>query len=78
MIHADVRAAWSLFRQAALTQSQLRRNVDQEIATAFSNLQLAHQQLAELRTQVTAARDALYRAQELYKQGAPAEHFSTF
>jgi len=69
VIHADVRAAWSQFRQAALTQSQLRRNIDQSVATAYTNLDLAHQQLAELSIQVTAARDALYRAQELYKNG---------
>ncbi|MGA2584146.1 MAG: TolC family protein [Tepidisphaeraceae bacterium] len=69
LINAEVRAAWSLFRQAALTQSQLRRNVDQDVATSYVDLDLAHTQLAELSIQVEAARDAYFTAQQLYKNG---------
>ena len=41
IFHADVRNAWSLFRQAALTQIQLRRQIDQQIETAYIDLQFA-------------------------------------
>lgn len=70
VIHADVRNAWSLFRQAALTQIQLRRQIDQQIETAFINLQLARQQLLELQVEVRAAKDAYDNALAQYQQGS--------
>jgi outer membrane protein len=69
LIHADIRTAWSQFRQAALTQQQLRRNIDQLIETAFTNYQLALQQLIELQVEVKAAHDAYYYAEAQYKAG---------
>ena len=70
IFHADVRNAWSLFRQAALTQIQLRRQIDQQIETAFINLQLARQQLLELQVEVRAAKDAYDNALAQYQQGS--------
>jgi outer membrane protein len=70
VIHADVRNAWSLFRQAALTQIQLRRQIDQQIQTAYINLQLARQQLLELQVEVRAAKDAYDNALAQYQQGS--------
>jgi outer membrane protein len=69
LIQAQVRQAWSEFRQAVLTQVQLRRSIDEAVQTAYTNLELAHQQLAELEVQVKAARDALYLAQTNYRTG---------
>jgi outer membrane protein len=70
LFHADVRNAWSLFRQAALTQIQLRRQIDQQIETAYIDLQLARQQLLELQVEVKAAKDAYDNALAQYQQGS--------
>jgi outer membrane protein len=68
-IEAQVRQAWSLYRSAALTQSQLRRQIDQTVRTAFINLDLAHKELAELEVQVIAARQEYDLALLLFKNG---------
>lgn len=69
LINAEVRQAWSLFRSAALTQAQLKRQIDQNIRVAYVDLGLAHDELAELQTEVLAARDEYYLAEMLYKNG---------
>ena len=68
-IEAEVRAAWSQYRSAALTESELRRQIDQLVRTAYIDLDLAHKELQELETQVVAARDQYYLALMLYKNG---------
>ena len=69
LINAQVRQAWSLYRSAALTQSQLQRQIDQNVRVAYVNLDLAHRELRELEIQVVAARDEYYLAEMLYKNG---------
>jgi len=69
LIHAEVRAAWSSFRSASLTQSQLQRQIDESVRVAYVNLNLAHNELRELETQVVAARDEYYLSEMLYKNG---------
>jgi TolC family type I secretion outer membrane protein len=69
LIHAEVREAWSQYRQAALTQSQLQRTIDQNVRIAFVNLDLAQKELKELEVQVIAARDEYYLSEMLYKNG---------
>ncbi|MDP9173353.1 MAG: TolC family protein [Planctomycetota bacterium] len=69
VIHANVRTAWSQFRQQSLTQRQLKRSIDETVEQAYTNLDLAHRQLAELQIEVRAARDALYLADQTYKAG---------
>jgi outer membrane protein TolC len=69
VINADVRTAWSEFRQAALTQAQLRRQIDQLVETAYTNYILAQTQLNELEVEVKAAHDAYYYAEAQYKAG---------
>ena len=69
LINADVRQAWSEFRSAALTQSQLQREIDHNVRIAYVNLDLAHRELKELETQVLAARDEYYLSEMLYKNG---------
>jgi outer membrane protein len=69
LIRAEVREAWSQYRVAALTQAQLKRQIDQNVQIAYVDLNLAHDELIELQTQVLAARDEFYLAQTLYKNG---------
>ncbi|HEX4053799.1 MAG TPA: TolC family protein [Tepidisphaeraceae bacterium] len=69
LIRAEVRQAWSQFRSAALTQEQLKRDIDQNIRVAYVDLGLAHDELAELQTEVLASRDEYYLAEMLYKNG---------
>ena len=69
LIHAEVREAWSQFRTAALTESQLQRQIDQNVQIAYVDLDLAHRELDELQTEVKAARDEYYLAEMLYKTG---------
>ena len=69
LIHAEVREAWSQYRSAALTQAQLKREIDQNVRIAYVNLDLAHRELRELEIQVVAARDEYYLSEMLYKNG---------
>jgi outer membrane protein len=69
LIRAEVREAWSLYRVAALNQAELKRQIDQNVQIAYVDLNLAHDELIELQTQVRAARDEFYLAQTLYKNG---------
>jgi len=69
LIHADVRTAWSRYRQAVLTQRQLNRQIDAAIRTALENLTSTLARLDELRVQATAARQALRQADESYRVG---------
>ena len=69
LINAQVRQAWSQYRSAALTQSQLQRQIDQNVRIAYVNLDLAHRELRELEIQVVAARDEYYLSEMLYKNG---------
>jgi outer membrane protein TolC len=69
VIHADVRTAWSRFRQAVLFESLVRRRVKQEVETAVQNLSASRLRLAELKVQVAAAEQSLRQAEESYKVG---------
>jgi outer membrane protein len=69
LINAEVRQAWSQYRSAALTQSQLQRQIDQNVRIAYVDLDLAHRELNELQIQVVAARDEYYLSEMLYKNG---------
>ncbi|MGA2232026.1 MAG: TolC family protein [Tepidisphaeraceae bacterium] len=62
-IEADVRSAFSVLRSALLTQSQTRKQVEDDIRTAYANLQSSRDQIRELRVELSANRDALVLAQ---------------
>jgi protease secretion system outer membrane protein len=70
LIDAEVRQAWSEFRSAALTQSQLRREIDQNVRIAYVNLDFNHRELKELETQVVAARDEYFYSLMVYRNGS--------
>ncbi|MGD1276421.1 MAG: TolC family protein [Tepidisphaeraceae bacterium] len=69
VIEADVRTAWSRLRQAALQQAMLRRQIDQDVQTAYDNLVTADKKLADLALQVQAASDARRQAGQLLNNG---------
>lgn len=68
-IDADVRAAWSRFRQAVLSYSLTRRQIRQEIDIAHGDLAASAARIEELRHQVRAAAEALRQAEASYEAG---------
>jgi outer membrane protein len=70
LLHADVRSAWSRYRQSVLSQTQLTRQVHEEIAIAYENLRASREKLLELVTTVAAAQRAYDLAAATYKLGA--------
>jgi outer membrane protein TolC len=65
IIEADVRDAWSKLRQAALYQSELRRQIDRDVQIAYDNLFTAQKELISLNKEVKAAQDALNQSEQL-------------
>jgi outer membrane protein TolC len=68
-IQADVRAAWSVFRQARDVESLLRRRVAQEVQTAHDDLHASEERLAALDPQLSAAQEAFEQASDLVRAG---------
>lgn len=68
-IEADVRQAWSQYRQSALFTSLLSRQINQDVELAWRNLQSSRQRLKELDVQVAAAQQALTQAEGSYNVG---------
>jgi outer membrane protein TolC len=62
LIEADVREAWSQFRQAMLAASETRRQVTRDVVVALGDLEFSAERLAELRTQLAAAQQAFNQA----------------
>src|SRR5690606_32403148 len=69
LIEADVREAWSQFRQALLFRQYLFRQIDRDIRTAYENVVNSDERIRELRVQLTAAEQALRQAEESYGAG---------
>ena len=69
VIEADVRDAWSRLRQAALYQSMLRRQIDQDVQTAYDNLESTERKLTDLALEVKAASDARKQSEQLLDNG---------
>lgn len=69
-IEADIRKAWSVYRQAGIIESQTRRQVIDELNQSFQNLQNSRQKIKDLQTQVDAARRALELSERAYQLGA--------
>jgi outer membrane protein TolC len=68
-IRADIRTAWSRYRQAKLEESQLTRQVAQDVSIAYTLLQTSTEQIGNLGTQVDAAQEAFDQAQSLVGAG---------
>jgi outer membrane protein TolC len=69
LIEADVRAAWSRYRQAAMNESLLHRQVLQDVQLAYQNLTANDDRIHELLVQVTAAQQAFNQADQSYTVG---------
>ena len=68
-IHADVRAAWSQYRQAVLARSLRLRLVTEQVRRAYADVTASGQRLEDLRTEVAAAERAYRIASDSYDQG---------
>lgn len=68
-IHADVREAWSFYRQALLVQSFLQRQVHQQVEQAYQDFTASKARLDELRINVAAAEQAFQQAEASYRAG---------
>jgi outer membrane protein TolC len=68
-IEADVRAAWSFYREAQLVASQARRRVMRDIEQGHRDLAASRERLAELRVQLNAAAEAFRQADASYRAG---------
>ncbi len=68
-IQADVREAWSRFRQTVLGYSLLRRQIRQDVEVALEDVRASILRMAELREQLRAAQEALRQAESAYKAG---------
>ena len=69
LIHADVRDAWSRFRQAVLSESLLRRQVFQEVQIAGEDLMTSQGKIRDLQDEVAAAQQAFDLAERSYQLG---------
>ncbi|WP_428939373.1 TolC family protein [Fontivita pretiosa] len=68
-IHADVRQAWSFYREALLVGARLEREVTQQVQQAYHDLTSSDARLAELRVRLAAAEMAFQQAEGSYRVG---------
>lgn len=68
-IEADVRQAWSQYRQATLFETLLTRQIRQDVSVAWNNVQISRSRLRELRIQVAAAQQAVTQAEGSFQAG---------
>jgi outer membrane protein TolC len=68
-IHADVRTASSLVRQAGQYLSLTSRQVTEQVEVAYANLEASGRRVEEYRTETAAAREALALAEQSYDVG---------
>jgi outer membrane protein TolC len=68
-IAADVRAAWSRFRETVLNHSLTRRTIRRDVETAHADLVASRLRVVELERQVSAATEALRQAEAAFAAG---------
>ena len=68
-IDADVREAWSQFRQRVLDYSLVRRQIRRDIEIAYEELAASGRRMEELEYQLRAATEALRQAEAAYQAG---------
>jgi outer membrane protein len=69
-IHADVRSAWSRFRQAGLSLAMLQRQIHEQAAIDAENLSISAEKIKELQVSVDASQRAFDLADQSYKLGS--------
>ncbi|HEY1684913.1 MAG TPA: TolC family protein [Tepidisphaeraceae bacterium] len=65
-IEADVRAAWSRLREAALDESNVRRAALRDVQQSYENYVTAINRVRELRDEVAAAQDAYEQSRQAF------------
>ncbi len=69
IIQANIRTAWSVLRQAKLSESLTGRKIREEVQIALQNVLASEARLKELATELKAAQEAYRQAVESYKVG---------
>lgn len=69
-IEAEIRRAWSAYRQAGLAEQRTRRSVLDEVTQAYTSLIASREEVRLLQIQVDAARRAVDLAERAYRLGA--------
>jgi outer membrane protein len=69
VIEADVKAAWSRLRQAAMQQSLIRRQIEQQVREQHQNFLTSAGKLMELDAQIRAAAEAYRQARAGFQAG---------
>ena len=69
MIYQDIRTAWSQLRQAALADQRLRRQIHEQLVTAYEDWQNNLTLIRNLHTEYIAANAAYLQAQHSFKAG---------
>jgi multidrug efflux system outer membrane protein len=69
-IEADVRNAWSVYRQSGLTESQTLRQVRDDVNEGYQNVISSRNQIRELNVEVEAAQKAADLAERSYQLGS--------
>ncbi len=69
-IEADVRSAWSVYRQAGQARSQTARQVTDDVNENYQNLQDARAEIADLTVQQASAQNAVDLAERAYTLGS--------
>ncbi|MCC7146873.1 MAG: TolC family protein [Phycisphaeraceae bacterium] len=68
-IHADVRTAWSRFRQAVLARAALAGQVAQQVRVAHADWTASLQRIGDIESQIAAASGAMEIVNQSYDQG---------
>jgi outer membrane protein len=69
-IEADIRGAWSGYRQSVLSASQAHRQVTDDIREGYQNFTGSQEKIGQLQIQVIAAQRAYDLAERAYQLGA--------
>jgi outer membrane protein TolC len=69
VIEADVKAAWSRLRQAAMQQSLIHRQIEQQVREQHQNFLTSAGKLVELDAQIRAAAEAYRQAKAGFQAG---------
>ena len=68
-IEADVRAAWSVFRQSKLLESQVTRRIADDVAIGVADLHASQEHLDALAPALAAAQEAFDQSLDLVRAG---------
>lgn len=68
-IEEGIRIAWSQLRQAKLAESLTRRQIDEQVQTAYDDLEASIERGKQLKVEVEAAAEALHQAEQSFQAG---------